>query len=287
MADSFTPHWNLTMPEVGASRDTWGAKLNANMQTIDGAMAAAMPIGGLIDFAGTVAPAGWLLADGMLHNISQFPRLFAVIANRYGGDGVTTFATPDTRCRALVGVGSNVADALGQLFTFALGARGGANGQVIAQANLPNYQLPLSGDGAHQHTGVTDAQGLHAHNGATDGQGQHNHNFNAYEPGPPLGAGGSPPGFSLQTQTTSVDGLHYHNVSTDTQGNHAHNVFTYAGQGGHSHSIFLGGSGAVLRVVTMYLAVTKIIYAGAPSGTVVLAAPAGGNLLAAPLRGMN
>ena len=41
MADTYTPNLNLTKPEVGASRDTWGGKTNGDWDIVDAIFAAA------------------------------------------------------------------------------------------------------------------------------------------------------------------------------------------------------------------------------------------------------
>lgn len=70
--------------------------------------------GVVVPFAGTVAPAGWLLCDGKTYNIGEYQRLFQVIGNTYGGDGISTFKVPDFRGKTFWGgdasnVGTNLA----------------------------------------------------------------------------------------------------------------------------------------------------------------------------------
>jgi microcystin-dependent protein len=52
------------------------------------------------------APRGWMLCDGSLLQVSQYMALYSLLGNKYGGDGVTTFALPDLRGRTMVGFGA-------------------------------------------------------------------------------------------------------------------------------------------------------------------------------------
>jgi microcystin-dependent protein len=57
-------------------------------------------------FAGTFAPRGWAFCEGQLLPINQYQALFSLLGTTYGGDGRTTFALPDLRGRAPIGVGT-------------------------------------------------------------------------------------------------------------------------------------------------------------------------------------
>lgn len=48
-------------------------------------------------FAINYQPKGWVLCDGSLLSVSSNQALFALLGNRFGGDGRTSFAIPDLR----------------------------------------------------------------------------------------------------------------------------------------------------------------------------------------------
>lgn len=66
-----------------------------------------VPVGLVSPFAGSSAPAGWLMCDGGAVSRTTYSVLFALINTTYGaGDGSTTFNLPDLKSRSIIGVGA-------------------------------------------------------------------------------------------------------------------------------------------------------------------------------------
>ena len=71
------------------------------------------PVGTIIAYMGTTAPADHLACDGSLHQIASYPQLADFFyenfgaSNYFGGNGTTTFAVPDLRGEFLRGTGTN------------------------------------------------------------------------------------------------------------------------------------------------------------------------------------
>lgn len=74
------------------------------------------PVGHILTHMGTKAPKHYLICDGSIYNVGQYPYLeqhfvedFGSV-NFFGGDGVTTFAVPDLRGEFLRGTGTAIRD---------------------------------------------------------------------------------------------------------------------------------------------------------------------------------
>ncbi len=82
----------------------------------------------------TFCPRGFVEAEGQLLSINQNTALFSLIGTTYGGDGSITFALPDLRGRAPIGVGQG-----GGLTNVDLGEEGGAETVTLTQQQMPAH----------------------------------------------------------------------------------------------------------------------------------------------------
>ncbi len=101
-------------------------------------------IGEVRAFPFNFAPAGWVPCDGRLLSVLTEANLFAVLGTTYGGDGVTTFAVPDLRGRALLGPGQGPG-----LPAYVRGETGGQESVALTEAQLPTHTHALRGGSAN------------------------------------------------------------------------------------------------------------------------------------------
>jgi microcystin-dependent protein len=110
----------------------------------------AIPAGVMVAFAGSSAPADWLLCDGSSLLRTTYPDLFAAIGTAFGAVDGTHFNVPDTRGRFLVGI-----DAATPAWD-TLGETGGAtsaapDAHVVTQPNAHVVTQP-NDHASHTHT---------------------------------------------------------------------------------------------------------------------------------------
>lgn len=129
-----------------------GGKLAAN------AVESLIPIGAIMAYAGTSAPAGYLLCDGAAVSRSTYADLFAVIGESHGeGNNTTTFNLPDLRglfIRGKDGTAGRDADKASRTALLTGGATGNNPGSYQAAAVGPHahtawladWRFPPSGN---------------------------------------------------------------------------------------------------------------------------------------------
>lgn len=139
-----------------------------------------LPPGVVVPYAGSAAPAGWLLCDGAAVSRATYAALFAIIGVVYGaGDGSTTFNVPNYKGRVPVGV-----DAAQSEFDV-VGEVGGAKTHTLQISEMPAHTHPVTGVGsaatgsATNLTGASDTSSTTATAGSTGG-GQPHQNMPPY-----------------------------------------------------------------------------------------------------------
>lgn len=104
------------------------------------------PIGTIQAFAYNSIPFGWMLCDGHSELIAEYPKLYELIGNTYGGDGATSFCVPDLRGRFIRGYDNSGKIDKGRKF--------GSKQEDSFQSHLHDFDVSmvqLSKDGRHYH----------------------------------------------------------------------------------------------------------------------------------------
>lgn len=143
-------------PEIAPRVQLTAAPYSMRAATVD----YGVPVGAVVPFFGTVAPAGWLLCNGASVATATYPELFAIMGYACGGGG-PNFNLPDTRGRFLRGVdggAGNDPDAGTRLVS----ASGGNAGNAVG--SLQTNQVQAHGHGVndlgHGHS-ITDPGHFH------------------------------------------------------------------------------------------------------------------------------
>jgi microcystin-dependent protein len=86
------------------------------------------------------APRNWAYCSGQLLAIAQNNALFSLLGTIYGGNGVSTFALPDLRGRAVMGAGQGPG-----LSPRTLGEVSGTENVTLASTQMPIHTHTLTG----------------------------------------------------------------------------------------------------------------------------------------------
>jgi microcystin-dependent protein len=131
-----------------SSMQAWRALAAATVSQI--------PSGVISQFAGSIAPGGYLLCTGQSLNRSDYPDLFSVIGYQYGGSG-TAFSIPNLENRVPVGKGLDTEfNTLGEI--------GGDKTVTLTEAQMPSHTHIQN---SHNHTQNSHSHGFGYQGGTT------------------------------------------------------------------------------------------------------------------------
>lgn len=228
---------------------------------------AVTPVGGTIQYAGTTAPAGWVMCDGAQVSRTTYKSLFDVVGTTYGaGDGSTTFNVPDLRQRFPLGKAASGTGAT-------LGATGGAidhthtsgaHTHTIASQPAHDHTTPahahaISSEAAHAHTVDSHAHGIVIIAGSVHGPVVDQNLDGATIRATPSSTGSSEDNSTAAASPgTSSNGSHDHGGATSSGGSG-----TTGSDGAHDHGGVTGSSSGTTGTENPpYLVMNFIVFAG-------------------------
>jgi microcystin-dependent protein len=101
-------------------------------------------LGQIQAFAFSYAPAGWVMCNGQLLSVQEYPALFSLLGVAYGGDGRTTFGVPDLRGRVPMGWTNG---SVSGITSNNMGNKKGAEYTYLTQKQLPAHTHAASASG--------------------------------------------------------------------------------------------------------------------------------------------
>jgi microcystin-dependent protein len=217
--------------------------LEAASNTITGRLASTSggtPAGVISQYAGTAAPAGYLLCQGQSISTTTFADLFAAIGYNYGGSG-GSFNLPNLQNRVPVGRGSG---------TFgSLNATGGAETHTLTVNQMPTHTHVQDshnhGQDAHNHSASSGDAGSHAHTASTTTAGSHNHGDSGDH------THGAYRGINTSRATGTIGNLQSTNVSSAIYDTTTSTSHTHTSHAGHTHPVTVNDGGSHSHTVSV------------------------------------